>query len=50
LSRHPGFFVAGSGFHGVGIPDCVSDARAVAAQTAAYLSSKSACGPSAATQ
>jgi oxygen-dependent protoporphyrinogen oxidase len=30
LSRHPGLFVAGSGFGSVGIPDCVADARRVA--------------------
>jgi len=50
VSRHRGFFVAGSGFHGVGIPDCVGDARSVAAQAVAYLSGRSACGPSAATE
>jgi oxygen-dependent protoporphyrinogen oxidase len=37
LLRHRGFFVAGSGFHGVGIPDCISDAKRVAAQTIAFL-------------
>jgi oxygen-dependent protoporphyrinogen oxidase len=30
LARRPGLFVTGSGFRGVGIPDCVSDARAIA--------------------
>jgi oxygen-dependent protoporphyrinogen oxidase len=30
LARHPGLFLTGSGFRGVGIPDCVADARAVA--------------------
>jgi oxygen-dependent protoporphyrinogen oxidase len=30
LARHPGLFVTGSGFRGVGIPDCVADAREVA--------------------
>jgi oxygen-dependent protoporphyrinogen oxidase len=30
LERHPGLFVTGSAFRGVGIPDCVADARAVA--------------------
>jgi len=38
LLRHRGFFVAGSGFHGVGIPDCVSDAKRIAAQAHAFLS------------
>jgi oxygen-dependent protoporphyrinogen oxidase len=37
LKRHRGFFVAGSGFHGVGIPDCISDARAVAAQAMSFV-------------
>ena len=30
LGRHPGLFVTGSGFRGVGIPDCVADGRATA--------------------
>ena len=25
--RHPGLFITGSGFRGVGIPDCIADAR-----------------------
>ena len=32
LTKHPGLFVTGSGFRGVGIPDCVADARATAAR------------------
>lgn len=31
LAPHPGLFVAGSGFGSVGIPDCVADARRIAA-------------------
>jgi oxygen-dependent protoporphyrinogen oxidase len=31
LARHPGLFVAGSGFRSVGIPDCIADGRAAAA-------------------
>jgi oxygen-dependent protoporphyrinogen oxidase len=27
LARHPGLYLTGSGFRGVGIPDCVSDGR-----------------------
>ena len=27
LTRHPGLFITGSGFRGVGIPDCVADGR-----------------------
>jgi protoporphyrinogen/coproporphyrinogen III oxidase len=30
LARHPGIYVAGSGFDGVGIPDCVKQAEAIA--------------------
>jgi oxygen-dependent protoporphyrinogen oxidase len=37
LIRHPGLFVTGSGFRGVGIPDCVADGRATAAQAAQWL-------------
>ncbi|MGB7217543.1 MAG: protoporphyrinogen oxidase [Vicinamibacterales bacterium] len=37
LTRHPGLFVTGSGFRGVGIPDCVADGRATAAQAAEWL-------------
>jgi oxygen-dependent protoporphyrinogen oxidase len=32
LARHTGLFVAGSGFRSVGIPDCIAEARAVAAR------------------
>jgi protoporphyrinogen/coproporphyrinogen III oxidase len=37
LARHPGLFLTGSGFRGVGIPDCVADARATARQVTAWL-------------
>jgi oxygen-dependent protoporphyrinogen oxidase len=37
LTRHPGLFITGSGFRGVGIPDCVADGRKVAASAAAWL-------------
>ena len=40
LARHPGVYVTGSGFRGVGIPDCVADARKTAAQAAAWLAEK----------
>ena len=36
LLRHPGLFVAGSGFRSIGIPDCVADGRAVAAEAGAF--------------
>ena len=39
LARHPGLFITGSGFRGVGIPDCVADGRATAARAAAWLNS-----------
>jgi len=37
LARHPGLFVTGSGFRGVGIPDCVADGRATAGRVAHWL-------------
>ena len=37
LSQHPGLYVTGSGFRGVGIPDCVADGRATARQVCAWL-------------
>ena len=37
LARHRGVFVTGSGFRGVGIPDCVADARATATRVAEYI-------------
>jgi oxygen-dependent protoporphyrinogen oxidase len=32
LAGHPGLSVAGSGFRSIGLPDCIADGRAVAAQ------------------
>jgi protoporphyrinogen/coproporphyrinogen III oxidase len=40
LRDHPGLFATGSGFRGSGIPDCVADARRVAAEAAAFLASR----------
>jgi protoporphyrinogen/coproporphyrinogen III oxidase len=37
LARHPGLFLTGSGFRGVGIPDCVADGRTTAAQVSQWL-------------
>ena len=37
LAARPGLFVTGSGWRGVGIPDCVADGRATGAQVATYL-------------
>jgi oxygen-dependent protoporphyrinogen oxidase len=38
LESTPGLFVTGSGFRGVGIPDCVADARATARKVSEWLS------------
>lgn len=37
LTRHPGLFASAAGFRGVGIPDCVADARAEAERAAEYV-------------
>jgi protoporphyrinogen/coproporphyrinogen III oxidase len=39
LERYPGLFLTGSGFRGVGIPDCVADGRATGAAVATFLQS-----------
>ena len=38
LARRPGLFITGSGFRGVGIPDCVADGRATAGHVIQWLS------------
>lgn len=38
LERTPGLFVAGSGFHSIGVPDCIADGRAAGAAAANYVS------------
>jgi oxygen-dependent protoporphyrinogen oxidase len=40
LASVPGVFLTGSGFRAIGIPDCIADARAVAARTVAFLPSR----------
>lgn len=45
LTRHAGLFVTGSGFRGVGIPDCVADGRATAAQVCTWLEQPGASRP-----
>jgi protoporphyrinogen/coproporphyrinogen III oxidase len=40
LAQHPGVFVTGSGFRGVGIPDCIADGRATAKAAATWLTTK----------
>jgi oxygen-dependent protoporphyrinogen oxidase len=37
LETFPGLFLSGSGFHSIGIPDCVADGRASAAAAADYV-------------
>jgi oxygen-dependent protoporphyrinogen oxidase len=37
LEKHPGVFITGSGFRGVGIPDCIADARKTAIAASALL-------------
>jgi oxygen-dependent protoporphyrinogen oxidase len=37
LTRHPGLFVAGSGFRSVGIPDCVAHGRAAGQAAAEFV-------------
>jgi oxygen-dependent protoporphyrinogen oxidase len=37
LAHHPGLFLTGSGFRGVGIPDCVADARRTAQAIRRFL-------------
>lgn len=39
LERLPGLYLTGSGFRGVGIPDCVADGRATARQVSTWLAS-----------
>lgn len=37
LAHHPGLFITGSGFRGVGIPDCVADGRKTGASAASWI-------------
>jgi oxygen-dependent protoporphyrinogen oxidase len=37
VTRHPGLYVTGSGFRGVGIPDCIADGRATARRVSQWL-------------
>ena len=39
LASRPGLFITGSGFRGVGIPDCIADGRATARQVSTWLGS-----------
>ncbi len=32
VARYPGLYLAGSGYHGVGIPDCIEDGKRIAEQ------------------
>ncbi len=40
LAQWPGLYLTGSGFRGVGIPDCIADARAIAASAAERLAAR----------
>ena len=42
LATRPGLYITGSGFRGVGIPDCVADARATARKVSECLASSAA--------
>ena len=37
MASVPGVFLAGSGFHAIGIPDCIADGRETAARAAAFV-------------
>lgn len=41
LASLPGLFLGGSGFRAMGIPDCIADAREIAARAAAFVATKS---------
>jgi oxygen-dependent protoporphyrinogen oxidase len=38
VSRHPGLFLIGSAYHGVGISDCVHQAELIAEQILQFIS------------
>jgi protoporphyrinogen oxidase len=40
LAEWPGLYVTGSEFRGVGIPDCIADARSTAASAVKILPSR----------
>ena len=42
LAKRPGLFVTGSGFRGVGIPDCIADGRATGGAAADWLAQQGA--------
>src|SRR5262249_31310328 len=42
LARHSGLFLTGSGFRGVGVPDCILDGRRTGARVADWLQSQDA--------
>jgi oxygen-dependent protoporphyrinogen oxidase len=41
LTKHPGLFVTGSGFRGVGVPDCIADGRKTGQAVAEFLTTES---------
>ena len=44
LASIAGLYITGSGFHAIGIPDCIADGRETAASAASYLSRQAAPG------
>jgi oxygen-dependent protoporphyrinogen oxidase len=44
LASVPGLFLSASGFRGIGLPDCISDARAAAERIAEYLQATPSVG------
>jgi oxygen-dependent protoporphyrinogen oxidase len=50
LAAHPGLFLTGSGFRGVGIPDCVADGRRTAALAADWLAARGSASAAAASE
>jgi len=40
LASHPGLFISAAGFRGVGIPDCIADARSTAGSAAAFVGNR----------
>ena len=37
VGRHPGLYVTGAAYDGIGIPDCIRDAENTAEKVSAYL-------------
>ena len=37
LERHPGLYLAGNGYHGIGLPDCIQSSSQAATAAVRYL-------------